>query len=119
LLRKYIMEKRQSARVEFLTETEIIFNNKKIRGSVENLSLKGMFVETGEKDISLNTVIDCNIKLSGSSSKLSIVIKGVISRIEDKGFAVSFKNMELDSFIHLRNIIKYADKELEEFYENE
>ena len=113
------MEKRKSTRVEFLTETEMLHNGKAIIGSVDNLSLKGMFVQTNDNDVPLNTVVDCHIKLSGSSTLLSIDIKGVVARIGDTGLAIEFQDMELDSFIHLRNIIRYADKELQEYYKPE
>jgi len=40
---------------------------------------------------------------------LSLKINGVVSRKDAKGVAVIFKEIEFDSFIHLKNIIDFND----------
>jgi hypothetical protein len=109
-------DKRNKTRVEFRSEATVSHDNTRITGSISNLSLKGLFLFTDAK-LPLNTPVDVSISLSGSTTNLTINISGTIIRIEKDGFAVEFMEMELDSFIHLRNIIFYADKELHEFYE--
>ena len=110
------MDKRNKTRVEFHTTAEIVYDGHTITGPIGNLSMKGLFVQTTEKP-AVKTPIDITIRLSGSSTNLSIQIKGEVIRVEDDGIAMEFKEMELDSFIHLRNIVFYADKELHEFLE--
>lgn len=109
-------EKRTKTRVEFHTTAEIAYKGKTIKGPIINLSLKGLFLQTDEKT-DLGARVKVTVRLSGSSTDLSIKIDAEIIRIEDDGIALEFKEMELDSFIHLRNIVFYADKELHEYLE--
>jgi len=110
------MDKRNSQRVTFTTTVEVLYKDKSITGTVENLSMKGLFVKT-DTTVDINTHISLQIHLSGLTSKMSLEAEGVISRIDDSGFAISFKKMELDSYIILKNIIFYADDELHEYIE--
>ena len=98
------MEDRQKTRVLFHVKASIKYNNATIEGDVDNLSINGMFMNT-EKNIPENTTADFSIHLSGSSSKLNLNIKGRVIRKEDNGIAVSFLEMDLDSYAHLKNII--------------
>jgi hypothetical protein len=112
------MERRSFTRVLFQTEALIEYDGKSIRTSIENMSLKGMFLKTTE-DIPVNKSLDMKILLSGSSSELSIKLKGKIIRREVNGLAAQFDGMDLDSFIHLKNVIAYnaedQDKIMDEF----
>jgi hypothetical protein len=111
------MERRSFTRVLFRTEAVIEYDDKSVRSSIENMSLKGMFLKTME-DLPVNQLLDMKILLSGSSSELSIRLKGKIIRREVDGLAVQFDGMDLDSFIHLKNVIAY-NAESEEKIMNE
>ena len=114
------MTKRKATRVMFKTEGVISHDDLFIKGQVENLSLRGMFLKTSG-EIPLNSSIEIQIFLSGTVSELSIKLKGMVIRLEKKGMAVKFDEMELDSFIHLKNIVAYnegnADKIMQEFHD--
>lgn len=75
-------------------------------GEVENLSMNGMFLRTGEK-AGKDESLEIKISLSGASSELCIDLKGVVIRQADDGLAIQFKEMDLDSFIHLKNTVAY------------
>ena len=113
------MQKRKFSRVEFKSEAFVQREGLQIKGEVDNLSLKGMFLNTAQKH-PLNEAVDITIYLSGTSSELAINLKGIVVRHEDRGIAVNFNWMDLDSFIHLRNVIAYnmGDKDavMEEFF---
>jgi len=109
-------DKRNKTRVEFRSEATVKHQDIIITGTISNLSLKGLLLNCTEK-LPVNTTVDITITLSGSTTNLSININGKVIRLEDQGMAIEFFEMELDSFIHLRNIIFYADRELHEFYE--
>jgi hypothetical protein len=70
---------------------------------VENLSMKGMFLATGET-LPGQSPLDISIILS-DSSMISMSLKGRTVRQTEAGIAIEFQEMDLDSFTHLRNII--------------
>jgi hypothetical protein len=98
------MEKRKHRRVRFEVTATVRADRTSIDGMVDNLSMKGMFLTTGET-LPCDSPLEISITLSGSSSMLSIMLKGRAVRHTDKGVAIEFQEMDLDSFIHLRNII--------------
>jgi hypothetical protein len=109
-------EQRRKVRVEFRSEATVTYKEKTITGNISNLSMKGLLLESTER-FPVDETVDITIKLSGSTTDLSVRILGKVLRHEENGMAIEFKEMELDSFIHLRNIVFYADRELHEFYE--
>lgn len=100
------MEKRCFTRVPFQTEGIVNFAGSQIRGEVENLSMNGMFLKTDEK-VPEGQQMDIKVCLSGASSELSIDLKGFVVRQGEDGLAIQFKEMDLDSFIHLKNTVAY------------
>ena len=115
------MNARHFTRVPFKTEALVKSSKNVVSGEVENLSLNGMFLKTTEK-LDIEDDVDIGISLMGTSSELSIKIKGTIVRHEDKGMAIQFsmKGLDVDSFVHLRNIIAYnrgeQDAVMEEYF---
>jgi hypothetical protein len=66
-----------------------------------------------------------SLRLVGSTSDLSLKMKGTVVRVEEDGLALHFYEMDLDSFFHLKNILYYnsenpdvLDKELSAQIEN-
>ena len=112
------MEKRELIRVPFQIDTTILFENQTFTGKIENLSLKGMFILT-DGQFKLQDIIQITLHLAGESSDLEISVTGVIVRKTEKGIGVQFEKVDLDSFIHLRNIVAYnsgdEDKVMDEF----
>jgi len=100
------MEERNKSRVMFHVNASLEYDGHTVNGDVENLSTNGMFMNTIE-NIPLNTAVDVSIYLSGSTSELSLKINGIVVRKETRGVAVTFREIEFDSFIHLRNIIEF------------
>jgi hypothetical protein len=64
-------------------------------------------------------LLDITISLTGDTSSLSISVKGSVVRIDQDGVALEFEKIDLDSFVHLKNIVAYNDgdekKIMEEF----
>lgn len=112
------MEKRKHQRISFQAEAVVRGNGLTVSGKIENLSMKAMFLKaTGDFG---NKPLQVTILLSGSSSKLSIELTGRVVRKEEHGMAVGFLEMDLDSFIHLKNVVSYnsedADEIMDEYY---
>ncbi|HBE77426.1 MAG TPA: PilZ domain-containing protein [Firmicutes bacterium] len=100
------MEKRELTRVAFHIEAIIKYQERTFTGKVENLSLKGMFIQTAE-NLKLKEPLAISIHLAGDSSDLEIKLNGNVVRVEQSGVGVQFDKIDLDSFIHLRNIVAY------------
>ena len=108
-------ERRQKTRVHFETHVIIRTEESEIKAEAdsEDISIKGVFVKTQEK-IPEGTPCDLEILLTGSSTKLALTIKGLITRQEEAGLAIGFDSMDLDSYMHLKNIILYNVSDPEE-----
>ena len=113
------MEKRNNTRVLFDVSTIVKYKNKEIKGNVVNLSLNGILMRI-EENIPKNANVSINIIMEGSSSQLLINLEGIVVRSEKSEVAVEFKSIDLDSFIHLKNIVVYnegnEEKIMKEFY---
>ena len=102
-------ERREKTRVDF--KTQVILNagtSSEIvaEGDLKDISLKGIFVCT-EKMIPIGSMCDIKILLSGTSSELSLKMKGQITRQDPSGLGIAFNSMDLDSHYHLKNILLY------------
>jgi hypothetical protein len=110
------MERRKYRRVPFEVTAAVQTDHISINGMVDNLSMNGMFLTT-EKTVACESPLEIAIILSGSSSMLSIRLKGRVVRQTEAGMAVEFQEMDLDSFIHLRNIIAQNSDDPDAVYE--
>ena len=114
------MEKRKTSRVEFDINAMVKYDNNVVEGLVRDLSIRGLFVEADEF-VPIGTRVTIAISLQGSTSDLTVNVTGSVVRHESDGFAIHFDEMDLDSFIHIRNIVAYnegdADRVREEFAE--
>jgi hypothetical protein len=107
-------ERRQKTRVRFETHVIIRTADSEVRAEAdsEDISMKGVFVKT-QDTILEGTPCDLEILLTGSSTRLALTVKGRITRQEKDGVAIRFESMDLDSYMHLKNIILHnvADPE--------
>ncbi|MGA2027663.1 MAG: PilZ domain-containing protein [Syntrophobacteraceae bacterium] len=109
------MERRKNRRVPFQVEATVQIGQSSIKGTVDNLSMKGMFL-AGET-LSGGSPLEISISLSGSSSLLSMELKGRAVRLTEAGIAIEFQEMDLDSFTHLRNIVAQNTDDPDDAYE--
>ena len=99
------MEKRNYERVHFKAEAITEFEGRSIRGEVENLSMRGMFLRVRNL-IPVQVPLTIRVILSGASSFVSITIHGSAVRKDAEGVGIEFSGMDLDSFILLKNIVE-------------
>ena len=100
------MEKRNFDRIPFQTKAIVRSKDTTVIGVVENLGMDGIFLKTPEK-LNLNRIVKIELLFTGTSSQLSILLDGKIMRHENIGMAIQFKNVDLDAFFHLKNLIAY------------
>jgi hypothetical protein len=101
-------ERRKRTRVHFTTQVIVKTDKSEIAAEAksEDISIKGIFINT-DKKMPVGTPCDIEILLTGMSTKLVLNIKGVITRQDESGLGIAFDSVDLDSYIHLKNIVLY------------
>ena len=101
-------DRREKVRVHFQTQIIVEAENAKIQmeGSSRDLSLNGIFVNT-DQDIPVQSTCKVKILLSGLKPPMFLEMEGRIVRTDESGVAISFESMDLDSYTHLKNIVRY------------
>ncbi|MBW1697432.1 MAG: PilZ domain-containing protein [Deltaproteobacteria bacterium] len=101
-------ERRKKVRVHFRTQIIVEADTAKISmdGSSRDLSLNGIFINTDQK-MPVNTPCKVKVLLSGMSPPLFLEMDGKVVRSDTSGIAVVFESMDIDSYTHLKNIVRY------------
>ena len=104
------MNKRKFSRVAFNLKAYFNCRAVSFKGEVENLSLNGMLVKTGEK-LQLGDLVEITLYLSGTANPLdiSINILATVVRVEEEALVLQFREMDMDCFGWLKNVIAYND----------
>jgi len=114
------MTTRKFSRVNFNVSASIKTADRQIQGLVENLSMNGMFLVTGER-LEAGEAVEIAIFLAGSVPEISVVFSGRVIRLTDDGLGLTFDRIDPESYTHLRNIIAYnideSEKVLEEIHQ--
>jgi len=112
------MEKRHFSRVDYQVHAVITCDGETVEADVKNLSLKGMLVHS-DRELPLGKKADISISLSNVSPPIVIQLKGEVVRSQTGELGFNFERIELDSFVHLRNIVSIckgdADSVMDEF----
>lgn len=99
-------ERRKFTRVPFSTRIIITAESKSIFSErMRDISLGGAYFYVDDA-LPEKTPCTLNIELFGPASLLSIRMEAEIVRVDEKGMAVEFTKMDLDSLIHLRHLIR-------------
>jgi hypothetical protein len=111
------MSIRKFSRVQFNVGATIKIADRQFQGAVENLSMTGMFLVTSEQLVEGDRA-DITIVLSGILPEISVGFNGIVTRLTEDGVGFTFDKMDIDTYMHLKNIIAYniddAEKVLEE-----
>jgi hypothetical protein len=111
------MSTRKFSRVRFNVGATIRIADRQFQGAVENLSMAGMFLVTNEQLVE-GEAANITIVLTGTLPEVAVDFNGIVTRIAEDGVGFTFEKMDLDSYMHLKNIIAYniddAEKVMEE-----
>ncbi len=102
-------ERRRNLRVPFVTQVKIEpldGSGVVITETSKDISMQGIYCFT-ENPLPKGTRCLIEIMLTGTSSELKLKIEGHVIRSDSQGMALYFDVLELDSFIHLKNILYY------------
>ena len=100
------MEKRTFTRIPFKTKAIVRQKDSTVIGIVENLSLAGIFLKTPER-LGLRRLVKIELLFTGTSSQISVILDGKITRHENIGMGIEFRDLDLDAFFHLGNLLAY------------
>ncbi len=106
----FSQEKRKFSRVPFSTRIDVVMDphgdKTKLSLNSDNLSLRGAFVQT-EKKFQQGTACNIIIYLTGSIEDIKLQIQGKVARQDNAGIGIVFDVMDVDTYTHLKNIVKY------------
>ncbi len=112
------MEQRHFSRVDYHVHAVIACDGDSFPADVENLSLHGMLVKS-ERVLTVGSPVDITISLADADPPVAIHLNGVTVRAQEGELGFKFERIELDSFVHLRNIVSIAkgdaDRVMDEF----
>ncbi len=117
--RKYDKEKRRGIRVDFSTQIILMVDGSdsesQIEGSSKDLSLKGIFINTTE-EIPVGSKCKVNVFLTGMVEAIVLQMQGDVARKTPSGIAIDFNLMDIDSYTHLKNIVRYNASEIDDIH---
>lgn len=101
-------DRRKKPRVDFKTSIVLKTDLSEIHieGSSKDLSLKGIFIHTQEK-IAMDAQCQVEVNLTGMTEQLVLYMQGNVIRKEKNGVAIAFESIDLDSYTHLKNLVRY------------
>ncbi|BEH10820.1 MULTISPECIES: PilZ domain-containing protein [Geobacter] len=105
------MDKRRFTRVPFAVSATVSHGESSFSGEVADLSLNGMFVKTDGDKPAIGEEVEVVISLAEGEPSLNVELAGEVVRADANGVALRFSRIEVDSFIHLRNIVEYNTQE--------
>lgn len=106
-------DRRGFVRVPFNTDTEILVDQRVIRSSEGiDVSMSGLRLTSSE---TVNPGTDCQVKiiLQTPDNRLIIEAKGTVIRSAAGTVGIQFTELDLDSYLHLRQLILYNTEEPE------
>lgn len=110
-------ERRRNTRVLFQATTDLQFADKAYQQcETSDLSLKGVFIP-GLSGHQMGEKCDIILNLTGMTSDIKLRMKGEVVRVVDTGIALHFVEIDLDSFLHLKNIVYYNSEDPDKLHE--
>jgi hypothetical protein len=101
------MNTRDFTRVNYSVGASIRFGNEVVTCNIDNLSLRGMHLKS-EHDLPLDIPVHVTVN---HSNQPSLNVNARVVRREECGFALQIHNLNVDSFVQLRNIVTDNSKD--------
>jgi hypothetical protein len=95
------MNSRGFTRVNYSVGASIRYGNEVVMCNTDNLSLRGMYLKT-DHDIPLNVPVHVTVY---HSNQASLKVNAKVVRREGDGVGLQIHNLNVNSFVQLRNIV--------------
>lgn len=105
-------EQRGARRIRFESQITIRTGDDTVEATADsrNISLKGIYLMP-QKKIPVDTHCTLAITLTGKGSQMIVTIPGKVCRHDGQGMAVAFLDMDVDSFVHIKNLVNLHTSE--------
>ncbi len=113
-------ENREAMRIPVHSRVLVRAGDIVIDGEADNISTSGMLVRA-RGAIPRGQKVDISLNFYGTTSHLSLSLKGEVVRNDEHCLALTFDDVEPDSFIHLRNMVasrKFDENRIVESFDN-
>ena len=90
------MNNRRFDRMAFNSAALVVHGDRTFAGTVENLSLKGLFIKTDQK-VPLDESVNIILSFAGSNGNLSLSLEGRVVRVAENGIGLNFRKIAIDS----------------------
>lgn len=97
-------EQRRFTRVPFDNTVLINVNGERHRGHADNLSLYGLFVRMEFKP-DVDTTVEVTIPVPHEAEEKYVGVNGVVARQAGDGIGIEFQQLDVDTFIEIKNIV--------------
>ncbi|MBC8286800.1 MAG: PilZ domain-containing protein [Nitrospinae bacterium] len=78
-----------------------------------DMSMVGISLQHKGKVLPLGTLCDISVFLEGADPPIHVDMKGKVGRITDKDLCFEFLEVELESYEHLQNLVRYNSKDID------
>ncbi len=101
-------ERRNKTRVSFDAQIKLKLSDVEIDsfGNSRDMSLNGIFINTDLRP-EIGKKCDVEVILTGGVDDLRLFMRGIVTRHGSKGIGINFNSMGLESYTHLKNIVRY------------
>ncbi len=101
-------DRRSASRVQLQASVNLKIEGELFAADTDlrDISLDGVSISTGKK-LPINNICDVEITITGPSSTLQLTAKGRILRQDSYGAAVKFTELDMDSYMYLKNLMIY------------
>jgi hypothetical protein len=101
-----LRDRRAFVRIPFATEVEVRTEDGSIRPTSDiNISMNGIGFSTGQAVPAAGSACTVRIMLTASEPSVAIEARGTVVRTLPGGLAVEFTELDIDSYLHLRQLI--------------
>jgi hypothetical protein len=94
--------------VEVRTEDAVVKTHE-----THDLSMVGISLQHQGTTLPVGTLCDVSVFLEGVEPTIHVDMKGKIGRITDKDLCIEFSEVELESYEHLQNLVRYNSKDID------
>jgi len=95
---------REFTRSRVTVEVELEASEQRISGSTRDVSMSGLYL-WGERRVPAGAPCRVHMLVGGDRSGIRVDARGRVARVDAEGMAVSFEEVSLEGFQHLKQLV--------------